>query len=86
MFRDFRDSWLVYQSDGKQLIDEYYKSAPVVVDLINKQNNRTEIYRHLNDTYLTKCLNYIEKGENEKCKDLYVDMMEYLYEEQNKWQ
>lgn len=85
-FRDFRDNWLIHQPDGNELIDRYYKTAPAVVELINNQKNRTEIYRHINDTYLAKCLAYIENGENEKCKDLYVDMMEYLYEEQRKWQ
>lgn len=85
-FRSFRDNWLINQPDGKELINRYYKTAPAVVKLINNQKNRTEIYRHLNDTYLIKCLGYIEAGENEKCKDLYVDMMEYLYEEQKKWQ
>lgn len=85
-FRGFRDNWLINQPDGKELIDRYYKTAPAVVELINNQKNRTEIYRHLNDTYLAKCLGYIEVGENEKCKDLYVEMMEYLYEEQRKWQ
>lgn len=85
-FRGFRDNWLINQPDGKELIDRYYKTAPAVVELINNQKNRTEIYRHLNDNYLAKCLGYIEVGENEKCKDLYVEMMEYLYEEQRKWQ
>ena len=28
----------------------------------------------------------IENNENEKCKELYIDMMEFLYEEQKKWQ
>lgn len=85
-FRGFRDNWLIHQLDGKELIERYYRTAPSIVELINKQENRAEIYRHLNDIYLAKCLNYIEKGENEKCKDLYIDMMEYLYEEQKKWQ
>ena len=68
------------------MIDRYYKTAPAVVELINKHPDRTDIYRHLNDTYLSQCLKYIEQGENEKCKELYVNMMEYLYEEQTKWQ
>lgn len=85
-FRSFRDNWLINQPDGKELIDMYYKTAPGFVELINQQSNRTEIYRYLNDTYLSQCLKYIEQGENEKCKELYVSMMEYLYEEQVKWQ
>ncbi len=85
-FRAFRDNWLVHQPDGKKLIDRYYRTAPAIVDLINKQENRAEIYRYINDIYLSNCLKYIEKGENEKCKELYVEMMEFLYEEQTKWQ
>lgn len=85
-FRSFRDDWLINQPDGKELIDRYYKTAPKVVELINKQSNRTDIYQHLNDTYLAQCLKYIEEGENEKCKSLYISMMEYLYGEQDKWQ
>ena len=69
-FRGFRDNWLINQPDGKELIDRYYKTAPAVVELINNQKNRTEIYRHLNDNYLAKCLGYIEVGENEKLQGL----------------
>lgn len=84
-FRDFRDNWLKYQPDGKELIERYYKTAPKLVDKINRQVNRNEIYHYLNDEYLSKCLTYIENKENEKCKSKYIDMMNYLYKEQDKW-
>ncbi len=84
-FRGFRDNWLKEQPDGQELIKRYYDSAPAIVEKINKQPNRTEIYRYLNETYLSKCLAHIEAGENEQCKALYVAMMEYLFEEQGKW-
>ena len=67
------------------LITRYYDTAPKIVDLINKQPNRTAIYQFINENYLSKCLLYIENGENEKCKNLYIEMMEYLYKEQEKW-
>ena len=86
MFRSFRDTWLRKQPDGEQLIKRYYATAPALVKLINKQPNRRAIYRHLNEAYLSKCLRYIEDGENVKCKELYVDMVEFLYGEQQKWQ
>lgn len=83
--RGFRDNWLQYQPDGQAIIDRYYCTAPYIVKLIDRQQDRTEIHHHLNDTYLSKCLSYIEDGENEKCKDLYIEMMEFLYREQSKW-
>ena len=84
-FRKFRDNWLKQQPDGEMLITRYYKTAPQIVDLINKQPNRTAIYQFINENYLSKCLLYIENGENEKCKNLYIEMMEYLYREKEKW-
>lgn len=83
--RNFRDNWLRYQPGGQVVIDRYYRTAPGIVKLIDKQSNHTEIYHFLNDTYLSKCLSYIEKEENEKCQAIYIEMMEYLYKEQNKW-
>lgn len=85
-FRRFRDEWLVNQEDGKELIEEYYRTAPSIVELINKQHNKSEIYKNINENYLSKCLKYIENNENEKCKNLYIDMMHYLNKEKNKWQ
>lgn len=86
VFREFRDNWLQYQKDGKELIQRYYDTAPEIVELINAQPDRKEIYKRLNEQYLSKCLSYIETGENEKCKEKYVDMMEYLYSEEKRWQ
>lgn len=85
-FRNFRDNWLLLQPDGKKLIERYYKTAPTIVNCINNQPNRFEIYSYLKENYLLKCLEFIENNENDKCKKLYTDMMEYLYEEQSKWQ
>lgn len=84
--RAFRDEWLINQPDGKELIDRYYTTAPNIVKLIDQQPNKSEIYTYLNHRYLLKCLAYIGNEENEKCKETYIEMMEYLFEEQKKWQ
>ena len=39
-FRNFRDTWLKQQPGGQNLIAQYYKTAPTIVELINKQPNR----------------------------------------------
>ena len=84
-FRNFRDSWLRKQPDGERLIAQYYRTAPRIVRLINQQPDRREIYRSIKENYLSKCLSYIENGDNQRCKDLYVEMMEHLYKEQDRW-
>lgn len=83
-FRGFRDNWLAKQPDGPELIQRYYDTAPAIVERINKQPNRAEIYRDLNETYLSKCLAYIEAGEYEQCKALYMAMVDHLIEEYEK--
>lgn len=85
MFRSFRDNWLAAQPDGPTLIRQYYQTAPAIVAKIDRQANRGEIYRYLNDTYLSRCLACIETGENEDCKELYTSMMEYLFREEAQW-
>ncbi len=77
-FRYFRDNWLANQSDGKQLIEEYYKNAPRVVKNIDKMPNSMEIYRRIWDTYLDKCMQYIENKNYIACKNLYIEMVRKL--------
>lgn len=84
-FRKFRDGWLLGQPDGAELVRQYYNTAPAIVDLIDKQENRAEIYRGINDQYLAKCLTFIENKEYQRCKETYIQMMEYLFKEQDKW-
>lgn len=79
-FRNFRDKWLVNQADGKNLIAEYYNIAPKIVEKINSLANSAEVYKNIWNDYLSKCLNFIESGENSKCKKIYVDMVNTLKE------
>lgn len=85
-FRNFRDNWLMEQPDGKQLIQLYYRTAPRIVEKINMQPNRCDIYKMIRDEYLSECLKYIECGDNQKCKEKYTEMMYHLFEEEKKWQ
>ena len=85
LLRKFRDEWLINQIDGNDLIRKYYETAPSIVEKIDLLNNSREIYTYLNDEYICKCIKYIEENEYEKCKIKYIEMMDYLFEEQKKW-
>lgn len=78
MFRDFRDNWLVLQSDGQFLINEYYRIAPFIVENINLCSDAQEIYQEILNQYLKPCLSHIESGDNLRCKELYVSMVKNL--------
>lgn len=77
-FRNFRDSWLRSQPDGDQLIEEYYKIAPKIVEEINRNPEREKIYNYIWEQYLSKCLYLIENKRYEECKELYIEMVKYL--------
>lgn len=79
-FRNFRDSWLINQSDGKKLIAEYYNIAPKIVEKINSLSNSAEIYKNIWRDYLSACLKSIEVGDNLNCKKVYVNMVKTLKE------
>lgn len=79
MFRAFRDNWLKKQTDGQQLIAQYYTIAPKIVKNIDKLVDADEIYLHIWNKYLKPCLSYIEHGKNEQCKSVYVQMVQDLY-------
>ena len=77
-FRSFRDNWLKFQPDGVELISEYYRIAPKIVERINKQESCLSLYKEIWNNYLEPCLKYIEKNELLKCKMLYIKMVEEL--------
>ena len=79
-FRNFRDSWLALQADGKNLIAEYYEVAPKIVEKINSLSNSAAVYKNIWTDYLSKCLKSIEAGDNLNCKKIYVEMVNTLKE------
>ena len=77
-FRNFRDNWLINQSDGKSLIGKYYEIAPKIVSKINQLQNSNEIYKSIWSEYLKTCLTFIEDGKYQDCKNLYIKMVNSL--------
>ncbi|WP_156114892.1 CFI-box-CTERM domain-containing protein [Paenibacillus sp. FSL R5-0345] len=77
-FRAFRDNWLTNLADGESLIKEYYSVAPILVDRINAMFDKDAIYKELWDVYLKECLLAIENGWYQRCKEIYIGMVEDL--------
>ena len=77
-FRKFRDEWLITQSDGKTLIEEYYAVAPRIVANINRLSEAKKIYETIWQKYLVPCLDFINNGDNFSCKQKYIDMVHEL--------
>ena len=57
-FRNYRDKVLIYEKDGKELIEEYYRIAPMIVDSINRSSNAIKTYTFMWEKYINPCYNY----------------------------
>ncbi|MCL2211261.1 MAG: formylglycine-generating enzyme family protein [Treponema sp.] len=77
-FRKFRDEWLVNQSGGNELVEEYYRIAPTIVDNINKLPNKENIYKMIWQRYLSTCLRFIEGKQYNECMHEYIKMVQEL--------
>lgn len=77
-FRNFRDGWLRQQSDGEFLIAQYYQIAPTIVEHINLLPDAKEIYHCIWDKYLKSCLDCLKKAQYQRCKQIYIEMVESL--------
>lgn len=74
-FREFRDTFLMLEPDGRDLIQEYYAIAPKIVEKIDSLTDATKIYQGIYNEYLKKCLDFIECNQMVACKQLYVSMV-----------
>ena len=77
-FRAFRDGYLRRQPDGEAMVQEYYETAPAIVQKINAREDAKAIYQGIWDQYLAECLRLIEAEEYELCTSLYRDMVQNL--------
>lgn len=78
VMRNFRDTYLKEQPYGNKLIEFYYLDAPSLVKLIDRQENRAEIYH---DIYgqIQEIVKLVEIKENETAIILYMYMVHGLY-------
>ena len=72
-FRKFRDNWL--KTNYPESIHEYYFIAPKIVANIMLRGDSDEIWQNIWHNYLSDCLNYICKGENEIAYSLYRNLV-----------
>lgn len=83
MLRYFRDSWLAKQSDGRELIQIYYKHAPSIVDAMKVSNDFSKECDIILENCILPCVRLIEEEKYEDCKRLYTKMIVELL---NKYQ
>lgn len=78
LLKHYRDTFLIAESDGKKLIDEYYDIAPTIVNRINKCADAKETYKMIYKNYISPCIDLIDENRLLDCKELYIRMMQSL--------
>lgn len=81
LLKEYRDGYLMQTKEGEELVYAYYDIAPTIVKRIEKSDNRDAKYRLLWEQYIKPCVAMIENGQNEACRDKYVDMVTNLRHE-----
>ncbi len=80
VLREYRDGYLLGTDEGRAMVEEYYEIAPVLVLSIGMQREPEKIYEEIYRDYLRPCVEYAKNAENEKCRELYADMVGSLRE------
>jgi hypothetical protein len=73
--REFRDGWLAKTPEGRAKIQEYYLFAPIIVQAIERAENKQDVYKDILKYHISPCLNAIEKKQYKKCAEQYEEMI-----------
>lgn len=79
-FKQLRDTYIINQPDGEEIIAQYYKIAPTIVEEIEKTKQPIQEYKFIWNKYIVVCYEYLLNGEYEQMKLWYIEMVKYLTE------
>lgn len=77
--RNYRDTYLSKNEEGKKLIQTYYKVSPPLIQLINKDVDKESCYRYIYSQIDAACT-AIDKRHYVKAKTIYKKMVDTLLE------
>ncbi len=76
--RRYRDMWLAKQPGGQELIDEYYRVAPGIVEKVNARADAADVWERVYQEHILPCVAAVEADDNERAKVLYLQMVDEL--------
>jgi hypothetical protein len=77
VLRNFRDSYVASREEGANLINEYYRTAPLIVQQINCRKNAAEIYSKLY-LHITKAVSLVDCEMYAEAFQLYCNLLQDL--------
>lgn len=73
--RDFRDNVMLPDAKWRELVQDYYRIAPDIVQVINTRTDKSQVYKMMREEYLIPCIALIEKKDNFNAIQLYREMV-----------
>lgn len=77
LLRNFRDTYVTSRKEGSNLINEYYKTAPLIIQQINSQENANDIYSEIFNN-IKKAVSFIERKMYSAAFELYCKIVRDL--------
>ena len=78
--RGFRDKYMSQTEQGKEDINEYYRTAPAIVESIDNSEEAGEVYEQLYSDVIVPCVELIQNGKNDEAYEKYKIMVKTLKE------
>lgn len=79
-FKHYRDTTLINDSDGEELIREYYRIAPRIVEAIEEEVNPITVYKQIWKRFISIGYKYLLMNDLVNAKKTYIDMVVHLCE------
>lgn len=73
--RHYRDTYVSNLNNGDNIIQEYYRIAPLILASLDKSKEKDEIFKQVIIPNLEKCLNLIENNSMEGAFNTYSQMV-----------
>lgn len=80
VLRAIRDTIMTWNDDMKELVEEYYRIAPEIVEKINASDNSEAAWDDIYETLILKCIEYYENNGINSAVDLYISKVKELKE------
>ena len=81
VLRQYRDILVENDEEFRNMILEYYRKAPLIIQAIETRNDSAEVYDALYNNMIKPCVNMLEEGKTEEAKELYLEYYERLSEQ-----
>ena len=69
--RSFRDGYLASQPGGRSEIEQYYATAPAIVEAINKSSTAAAVWNAVYEELVKPCVQMIHANQNAQAHQLY---------------